>query len=87
MQSEGFEGLGAATYLRLERRGDRLAFLFSRDGTRWEPAAEESFKFPHEIKGLPRKVKVGVVAEAGTNRTYEFEFDDFKLTPLGGAKP
>ena len=33
--------------------------------------------------GMPRKVKVGVLAEATAPGTFKAVFDDFKLTPLG----
>jgi hypothetical protein len=36
-----------------------------------------------EVK-LPRKVKVGVVAEATVDAIFKAIFDEFKLTPLGG---
>jgi hypothetical protein len=65
-------------YLRLERRGNLLVMTFSEDGKKWSPwESRPNCKFP-------RKVKVGVVAEATAPGTFKATFDHFKLTPLGG---
>jgi regulation of enolase protein 1 (concanavalin A-like superfamily) len=71
--------LRAPAYLRLERRGERLTFLVSRDGKGWELAAVPSLlKFPHTVK-MPPKVKVGVVAEATAEGRFEARFDQFRV--------
>jgi regulation of enolase protein 1 (concanavalin A-like superfamily) len=68
-----YEGppVGVPAWLRLERRGRVGKVAFSEDGKKWV-----SLNVPLEI-ALPQKVKVGVVAEAATEAT----FDQFQLTP------
>jgi regulation of enolase protein 1 (concanavalin A-like superfamily) len=63
-------------HLSLERRGDTLVLKASKDGKRWEPLGD-----PLRRK-LPRRVKVGVVADATTPGPFKPVFDQFKLTPL-----
>jgi hypothetical protein len=64
-------------WLRLERRGNVVRLAFSPDGKKWKALGE-----PLRID-LPRKLKVGVVAEATAEATFKAVFDQFKLTPLG----
>jgi regulation of enolase protein 1 (concanavalin A-like superfamily) len=71
---------GRPVYLRLERRGDIFWWAFSEDGERWT-------RFPGPgllvtVK-LPRKVKVGVVAEATAPVVFKPEFDQFRLSRPG----
>jgi regulation of enolase protein 1 (concanavalin A-like superfamily) len=69
---------GKTVTLRLERRGQTLLMKASPDGKAWETVfiGERCFE-------LPRKVKVGVVAEATAEGTFQAVFDQFKLTPFG----
>jgi hypothetical protein len=62
-------------HLHLVRRGDRLSFR-SDEGVNWGEGYEESGYL------LPRKVKVGVFAEATAEGTFEAVFDQFSLTTL-----
>jgi hypothetical protein len=66
-------------WLRLERRGNVARLSFAHDGKKWQ-----QFKDPQRIK-LPRRLKVGIVAEATAEGTFKAVFDQFKLTPLGEA--
>jgi regulation of enolase protein 1 (concanavalin A-like superfamily) len=69
-------------YLRLERRGDLLLMAFSQNGEEWTPTWAGST--PLLRLRLPRKLKVGVFAEATAPGPFRAVFDHFKLTPLGG---
>ena len=64
------------SYLRLERRGDRLAMHVSGDGAVWTSMYEQT-----ECK-LLKGMKVGVVATAGPDGGFTAVFDQFELTPL-----
>jgi regulation of enolase protein 1 (concanavalin A-like superfamily) len=63
-------------HLRLERLGDTCRLSCSVDGHTWAPLHDL------QLKGLPRKVIVGVVAEATASGTFKAVFDQFRLTPL-----
>jgi hypothetical protein len=73
------------TCLRLERRGDLLFGSFREDGESWERFAVQFGRRkgldPLQVK-LPRKVKIGVLAESTAPGTFKAVFDQFKLTPL-----
>jgi hypothetical protein len=69
--------LGRPTYLRLERRGDKLWMKFSKDGKVWPQESVQLFDLQ-----LPQKVKVGIFAEATLETTFKPVFDKFKLTKL-----
>jgi hypothetical protein len=72
--------LSEPAYLRLERRGDLLRALWSRDGKKWLHVAEP----PSVI--LPCRLKVGVFAKATAEAgLFKAVFDQFTLTPLGEA--
>jgi regulation of enolase protein 1 (concanavalin A-like superfamily) len=60
--------------LRLERSGDWLRAGFSEDGAAWTWLRPGTFK-------LPRKVKVGVLAENSSAAGFTVEFDEFRLAP------
>jgi regulation of enolase protein 1 (concanavalin A-like superfamily) len=62
--------------LRLERRGDRMAMHVSEDGVGWTARYEQT------EGGLPRRMKVGVAAQAGADGGLEAVFDEFELTLL-----
>ncbi len=62
-------------YLRLERRGSMLRLAASLDGQKWV-ALDEPWRFD-----LPRKVKVGVVAETTAEGAFAPWFDQFRLLP------
>ncbi len=68
---------GKPYFLRLERRGDAVRSAASQDGRKWEPLEDQ----PRKIK-LPRKLKMGVLAESTTLGTFKVVFDRWKLTPL-----
>jgi RNA polymerase sigma factor (sigma-70 family) len=61
-----------ATYLRLERRGNKVYGSASNDGIQW--AALE----PIEID-LPKKVKVGLLAGHNTSTAFEPSFEEWKI--------
>jgi hypothetical protein len=73
----GGPDLGKPAYLRLERRGNRLDVAFSLEGRKWTSAWTE-------ISDLPRKLKVGVFAEATAPGTFKAEFDHFRLSGSPG---
>jgi regulation of enolase protein 1 (concanavalin A-like superfamily) len=60
------------TYLRLERRGDRILGAVSEDGKTWTQMK------PLELK-LPAKLKLGVRAGTTSTDTFAPHFDRFKL--------
>ena len=62
---------GTATYLRMERRGDKLFGAYSEDGAKWTELK------PFDLD-LPRKVKIGVAAWAAASR-FAPSFDQFRL--------
>ncbi len=77
-------------FLRMERRlettreGRRYSLYrmyYSADGKRWLPFQDGESGSP-----LPDQVKVGVYAESTVPGTFKAEFDQWKLTPLGGKK-
>ena len=65
------------TYLRLERKGDKVLGSVSEDGKTWHPLN------PIDLK-LPKKVKLGVAAGTTSTDTFSPRYDDFKLTRAGG---
>ena len=62
----------AATYLRLERRGNQILPSYSEDGQNWIDVK------PLDIE-LPAKVKIGVLAGSTTSRPFAPIFDQFQL--------
>jgi hypothetical protein len=79
-----------AYHLRLRRRGDEVTLEFKEGELargNW-PGGPRPLPWcracgPVRLP-LPRKVKVGVVAEASAEGTFKAVFEQFKLTPLGG---
>jgi Protein of unknown function (DUF1349) len=73
-----YEGpaVGATAWLRLERRGGVGRMAFREHGKEWV-----QIRVPLEMK-LPRKLKVGVVAEATGEGTFKVEFSELRLTSL-----
>jgi RNA polymerase sigma factor (sigma-70 family) len=67
------------TYVRLERRGDKLLASASHDGKEWWELE------PLEVK-LPAKLKLGVAAGTTSTDPFKPSYDDFRLTPLGTKK-
>jgi hypothetical protein len=65
------------TYLRLERKGDKVLGSVSEDGKTWHALN------PIDLK-LPRKVKLGVAAGTTSTDTFSPRYDGFKLTQAGG---
>jgi hypothetical protein len=61
------------TYLRLERKGDKVLGSVSQDGKTWHALN------PIDLK-LPRKVKLGVAAGTTSTDTFSPRYDSFKLT-------
>ena len=64
--------------LRIVRRGDMLTFQYFRDGKQFYARTSTE-------KKLPKKLKVGVVAECDPRGGFKAEFDQFNLAPLGGS--
>jgi regulation of enolase protein 1 (concanavalin A-like superfamily) len=62
-----------ATYLRLERKEDKLLAFISHDGKEWKELK------PLEVK-LPAKVKLGVSGGGTSMDVFTPSFDQFKLT-------
>jgi hypothetical protein len=65
------------TYIRVERWDNDLGVSLSGDGNTWEPTVLQPIK-------LPKKVKVGLIAEATDSGTFEAVFDQFTLTKPKG---
>jgi regulation of enolase protein 1 (concanavalin A-like superfamily) len=63
------------TYLRLERKGDRLLASVSEDGKKWTELPAQELK-------LPAKVKVGVAAGTTSTETFAPHYDRFKLKKM-----
>lgn len=61
-----------ATYLRLERRGDKLSAFVSQDGKEWKELN------PLEVK-LPVKLKLGVSLSSSSSDKFAPQFDRFRL--------
>jgi regulation of enolase protein 1 (concanavalin A-like superfamily) len=72
--------LAKPAHLRLERRGNDILTAESEDGRKWGPLESTLGG-----KGLPRKLKVGVFAEALVDGTFKAVFDEFKLTLLNAS--
>ena len=68
-----------ATYLRLQRKGDRLLASVSQDGDKWTELE------PFDVK-LPAKVKIGVAACSTSEVRFKPHFDDFRLNVGDGDK-
>ncbi len=68
--------VGNPVWLRLERRGNVLRLAYSADGKSWKYLAG-----PLRL-GLPRQVKVGVVAETTGEGVFKVVFDQFRLWRL-----
>jgi hypothetical protein len=64
---------GKETYLRLERKGDKVLGSVSEDGKTWHALN------PIDLK-LPKKVKLGVAAGTTSTDTFSPRYDSFKLT-------
>ena len=62
------------TYLRLQRKGDKVLASVSQDGKKWNDLE------PIEIK-LPEKLKIGVSAGGTSSDKFEPTFDQYELTP------
>jgi hypothetical protein len=71
---------GRPMYLRMERRGKSVTTKKSWDGKRWEE--DSTLTFP---EGLPRMLKLAVVASSERDGTFKARFDEFKLTRLSGS--
>lgn len=63
---------GRSTYLRLERKGDKVAASYSHDGKEWTAVKEVTVN-------LPKKVQVGVAAVNSSDKPFTVEFEDFKV--------
>jgi hypothetical protein len=64
--------LDKLAYLRVERKGDLIRFLWSLDGEKWKSVIPTG--------GLAKKLKLGVIAEASGAGKFKPEFDRFQLT-------
>ena len=68
------------SWLRLERKGDKVIASWSQDGKSWQ-------NYPAQDVKLPDKVKVGVAALNASSKSFVASFEELKLTPAGeGAK-
>jgi regulation of enolase protein 1 (concanavalin A-like superfamily) len=63
---------GRSTYLRLARRGDKVAASFSHDGKEWTATKEIPIV-------MPRKVHVGVAAVNSSDKPFTVEFEELKV--------
>ena len=63
---------GRSTYVRLERKGDKVAASYSHDGKEWMAVKEITVD-------LPKKVHVGVAAVNSSDKPFTVEFEDFKI--------
>jgi regulation of enolase protein 1 (concanavalin A-like superfamily) len=61
------------TYVRLERKGDRILASVSQDGDKWSELP------PLEVK-LPAKLKIGLAAGTTSSEPFKPRFDEFRLT-------
>jgi regulation of enolase protein 1 (concanavalin A-like superfamily) len=61
------------TYLRLERRGDKIQAAVSHEGREWMSLKAITVE-------LPKKVRVGVAAINTSKRPFTVEFEELKLT-------
>jgi regulation of enolase protein 1 (concanavalin A-like superfamily) len=66
---------GGARYLRLERRGSKIAVAESPDGTNWNSVGTMKVE-------LPEKVLIGVTAGNNTSSPLTAEFSDFVVSPI-----
>ncbi len=74
---------GRATFLKLERHGDKVSAAVSPDGGKW------TLLKPLDWRG-PQNLRVGVSASQDTSTPLNVELEDFNLTPATGtpvAKP
>jgi regulation of enolase protein 1 (concanavalin A-like superfamily) len=63
---------GKSTWLRLERKGDRVTASYSHDGDKWTQARQ--FK-----ANLATQLRVGLVVVNTSTKELKVEFDDFKV--------
>jgi hypothetical protein len=73
--------LNKAAYLRLKRWDNFLEAEWSEDGRKWT-AAEHFLRVPGGK--LPRKLKVGVFAQADVEGPFTAVFDEWRLTEWQG---
>jgi len=64
---------GRSTWLRLERRGQKVTASYSHDGKDWTAAKEITVE-------LPKKIQIGVSAVNTSTKPFKAEFEDLKLT-------
>jgi regulation of enolase protein 1 (concanavalin A-like superfamily) len=64
---------GRSTWLRLERRGQKVTASYSHDGKDWTVAKEITVE-------LPKKIQIGVAAVNTSAKPFKAEFEDLKLT-------
>jgi uncharacterized protein (TIGR03067 family) len=76
--------LGKPVYLRLDRIADVPRHAYSLDGKKWTWLEDAGGGVQYRHLKLPGKLKVGVIAEATADGSFQPWFDQFKLTPLGG---
>jgi hypothetical protein len=63
---------GPSTWLKLERRGDKVTAYYSHDGTEWTMAKEIMVEFPNRIQ-------VGVVAVNTSKEPFTVKFEEFEV--------
>jgi hypothetical protein len=68
---ESFEG--RSTWLKLERRGDKVFAFYSHDGQEWTAAQENVVEFP-------QRMLAGVAAVNTSKKPFAVEFDEFRVT-------
>jgi regulation of enolase protein 1 (concanavalin A-like superfamily) len=64
---------GRSTWLKLDRRGDKVTASYSHDGKDWTAAKEITVE-------LPKKIQLGVAAVNTSTKPFKVEFEEFKLT-------
>jgi regulation of enolase protein 1 (concanavalin A-like superfamily) len=64
---------GRSTWLRLERKADKLVASYSHDGKEWTEAKEITVE-------LPTEVSVGIAAINTSEKPFTVEFEEFKVS-------
>ena len=69
---------GKSTWLRIERRGDKITASLSHDGEKWDDTRDCPVT-------LPNKLLVGVAAINTSKKPFQATFEEFKLTKIKTA--
>jgi hypothetical protein len=63
----------SSTWLKLERRGDKVTASYSHDGQEWTMAKEIMVE-------IPQRIQVGVAAVNTSKKPFAVEFEEFRVT-------